>query len=95
MQDLLIIQSLVSLQVIYKKFQVKCPFAEFSHNNTVTSVNTSVAANAGGVQMTPGGDPACIPRLFNLNSQVYHRVTEIMLRVMWYKTLSQIKWQTL
>uniref|UniRef100_A0A8C1MZ16 Solute carrier family 38 member 3a n=1 Tax=Cyprinus carpio TaxID=7962 RepID=A0A8C1MZ16_CYPCA len=74
MQDLLIIQSLVSLQVIYKKFQVKCPFAEFSHNNTVTSVNTSVAANAGGVQMTPGGDPACIPRLFNLNSQTAYTV---------------------
>uniref|UniRef100_A0A8C1R3C4 Solute carrier family 38 member 3a n=1 Tax=Cyprinus carpio TaxID=7962 RepID=A0A8C1R3C4_CYPCA len=72
--DLLIIQSLVSLQVIYKKFQVKCPFAEFSHNNTVTSVNTSVAANAGGVQMTPGGDPACIPRLFNLNSQTAYTV---------------------
>uniref|UniRef100_A0A8C1XMH6 Solute carrier family 38 member 3a n=1 Tax=Cyprinus carpio TaxID=7962 RepID=A0A8C1XMH6_CYPCA len=60
--------------VIYKKFQVKCPFAEFSHNNTVTSVNTSVAANAGGVQMTPGGDPACIPRLFNLNSQTAYTV---------------------
>uniref|UniRef100_A0A8C1XQM6 Solute carrier family 38 member 3a n=1 Tax=Cyprinus carpio TaxID=7962 RepID=A0A8C1XQM6_CYPCA len=62
------------LIVIYKKFQVKCPFAEFSHNNTVTSVNTSVAANAGGVQMTPGGDPACIPRLFNLNSQTAYTV---------------------
>uniref|UniRef100_A0A9J7Z8Y9 Solute carrier family 38 member 3a n=1 Tax=Cyprinus carpio carpio TaxID=630221 RepID=A0A9J7Z8Y9_CYPCA len=62
------------IAVIYKKFQVKCPFAEFSHNNTVTSVNTSVAANAGGVQMTPGGDPACIPRLFNLNSQTAYTV---------------------
>uniref|UniRef100_A0A8C2BVL3 Solute carrier family 38 member 3a n=1 Tax=Cyprinus carpio TaxID=7962 RepID=A0A8C2BVL3_CYPCA len=62
------------IAVIYKKFQVKCPFAEFAHNNTVTSVNTSVAANAGGVQMTPGGDPACIPRLFNLNSQTAYTV---------------------
>uniref|UniRef100_A0A8C1N011 Solute carrier family 38 member 3a n=1 Tax=Cyprinus carpio TaxID=7962 RepID=A0A8C1N011_CYPCA len=41
---------------------------------SLTSVNTSVAANAGGVQMTPGGDPACIPRLFNLNSQTAYTV---------------------
>ncbi|KAL0180879.1 hypothetical protein M9458_023285, partial [Cirrhinus mrigala] len=55
--------------VIYKKFQVKCPFEDFSHNRTVLGFNTSVAADPGGVEMTPEADPACTPRLFNLNSQ--------------------------
>lgn len=75
MQDLLITQSLVFLQVIYKKFQVKCPFEDFSHNRTVLGFNTSVAADPGGVEMTHEADPACTPRLFNLNSQVYHWIT--------------------
>lgn len=70
-QDL-ITESLVSLQVIYKKFQVKCPFEDYAHNRTVLGFNTSVAADPGGVEMTPGGDPACTPLLFNINSQVCH-----------------------
>ncbi|XP_016122857.1 sodium-coupled neutral amino acid transporter 3a [Sinocyclocheilus grahami] len=74
MQDLLIIQSLISLQVIYKKFQVKCPFGDFAHNRTVLGFNTSVAADPRGVEMTPEGDPACTPRLFNLNSQTAYAV---------------------
>ncbi|XP_051957586.1 sodium-coupled neutral amino acid transporter 3-like isoform X4 [Xyrauchen texanus] len=60
------------IAVIYKKFQVPCPFVEFAHNRTVVGFNTSVAA--GGVQMTPEDDPACTPRLFNLNSQTAYTV---------------------
>ncbi|XP_016327893.1 sodium-coupled neutral amino acid transporter 3-like [Sinocyclocheilus anshuiensis] len=62
------------IAVIYKKFQVKCPFGDFAHNRTVLGFNTSVAADPGGVKMTPEGDPACTPRLFNLNSQTAYAV---------------------
>ncbi len=93
MQGLLIIRSLVYLQVIYKKFQVKCPFEDFAHNRTVLGFNTSVTADPGGVQMIPEGDPACTPRLFNINSQVYHSVTEIMLRHSYESCDFKIKWK--
>ncbi|KAA0707555.1 Sodium-coupled neutral amino acid transporter 3 N-system amino acid transporter 1 [Triplophysa tibetana] len=59
------------IAVIYKKFQLPCPFVEFSHNKTLMSFNTSVAD--GGVQMT-AEDPACTPRMFNLNSQTAYTV---------------------
>ncbi|RXN34316.1 sodium-coupled neutral amino acid transporter 3-like isoform X2 [Labeo rohita] len=62
------------ISVIYKKFQVKCPFEDFSHNRTVLGFNTSVAADPGGVEMTHEADPACTPRLFNLNSQTAYTV---------------------
>ncbi|XP_056590289.1 sodium-coupled neutral amino acid transporter 3a isoform X2 [Triplophysa dalaica] len=59
------------IAVIYKKFQLPCPFVEFSHNKTLMSFNTSVAD--GGVHMT-AEDPACTPRMFNLNSQTAYTV---------------------
>ncbi|XP_016380667.1 sodium-coupled neutral amino acid transporter 3-like isoform X2 [Sinocyclocheilus rhinocerous] len=62
------------IAVIYKTFQVKCPFDDYAHNRTVLGFNTSVAADPGGVEMTPEGDPACTPRLFNLNSQTAYTV---------------------
>uniref|UniRef100_A0A671S6P6 Sodium-coupled neutral amino acid transporter 3-like n=1 Tax=Sinocyclocheilus anshuiensis TaxID=1608454 RepID=A0A671S6P6_9TELE len=62
------------IAVIYKTFQVKCPFDDYAHNRTVLGFNTSVAADPGGVAMTPEGDPACTPRLFNLNSQTAYTV---------------------
>ncbi|XP_057217656.1 sodium-coupled neutral amino acid transporter 3a isoform X1 [Triplophysa rosa] len=61
------------IAVIYKKFQVPCPFVDFSHNKTVVSFNTSVA-DPGGVHMTPEDDPACTPRMFNINSQTAYTV---------------------
>lgn len=53
---------LCNLQVIYKKFNVPCPFVDFAFN--ATSLNVSAT--------DPGGedDPACIPKMANLNSQV-------------------------
>lgn len=51
-------------QVIYKKFNVPCPFTDFSFNATSTTSWMNVT--------DPGGeeDPACIPKMANLNSQV-------------------------
>lgn len=53
---------LCNLQVIYKKFNIPCPFVDFAFN--ATSLNISAT--------DPGGedDPACIPKMANLNSQV-------------------------
>ncbi|XP_056104592.1 sodium-coupled neutral amino acid transporter 3a isoform X2 [Rhinichthys klamathensis goyatoka] len=62
------------ISVIYKKFQVKCPFEDFSHNRTLVGFNTSIASDHGGVEMTPEGDPACTPHLFNMNSQTAYTV---------------------
>uniref|UniRef100_A0A8C2KHA6 Solute carrier family 38 member 3a n=1 Tax=Cyprinus carpio TaxID=7962 RepID=A0A8C2KHA6_CYPCA len=62
------------IAVIYKKFQVKCPFDDYAHNRTVLGFNTSVEADPGGVKITPEGDPACTPHLFNLNSQAAYTV---------------------
>uniref|UniRef100_A0A8C5NA87 Sodium-coupled neutral amino acid transporter 3-like n=1 Tax=Gouania willdenowi TaxID=441366 RepID=A0A8C5NA87_GOUWI len=43
--------------VIYKKFNIPCPFVDFAFNSTVSAVNVST--------MDPGGevDPACIPKM--------------------------------
>lgn len=55
---------LCTAQVIYKKFNTPCPFTDFSFNSTASVLNVSA--------MDPGGepDPACIPKMANLNSQV-------------------------
>lgn len=53
-----------SVQVIYKKFNVPCPFVDFALNATASGLNVNGSH--------PGGenDPACIPKMANLNSQV-------------------------
>lgn len=58
-----------SPQVIYKKFNVPCPFREFSFNTTTTTSGMNAT--------DPGGevDPACIPKMANLNSQVGSRMS--------------------
>ncbi|KAG1950080.1 sodium-coupled neutral amino acid transporter [Pimephales promelas] len=62
------------ISVIYKKFQVKCPFEDFSHNRTLVGFNTSIASDQRGVEITPEGDPSCTPHLFNMNSQTAYTV---------------------
>lgn len=54
----------LTLQVIYKKFNLPCPFVDFALNGTASLVNVSAT--------DPGGDedPSCIPKMANLNSQV-------------------------
>lgn len=53
-----------TMQVIYKKFNIPCPFVDFAINSTASVLNISVT--------DPGGNdnPACIPKMANLNSQV-------------------------
>ncbi|KAM9444395.1 sodium-coupled neutral amino acid transporter 3a isoform 1-T5 [Clarias gariepinus] len=64
------------IAVIYKKFQVPCPFTDFSSlNRTVPLNNSSVVAVAhSGVTMTPEDDPSCSPRMFNLNIQTAYTI---------------------
>ncbi|XP_012693935.2 sodium-coupled neutral amino acid transporter 3-like isoform X2 [Clupea harengus] len=58
--------------VIYKKFQIPCPFEEFSLNKTMISLmNATVIAEPRGID---AGDDACIPRMFNINSQTAYTV---------------------
>lgn len=52
------------LQVIYKKFNIPCPFVDFAFNATNTVLNISANDTGGEV------DPACIPKMANLNIQV-------------------------
>lgn len=56
-------------QVIYKKFNVPCPFVDFALNATAGGLNVSAT--------DPGGedDPACIPKMANLNTQVGLRMS--------------------
>lgn len=60
---------LCTVQVIYKKFNVPCPFVDFAFNATASGLNVSAT--------DPGGedDPACIPKMANLNSQVGLRMS--------------------
>uniref|UniRef100_A0A3B4FGM3 Sodium-coupled neutral amino acid transporter 3-like n=1 Tax=Pundamilia nyererei TaxID=303518 RepID=A0A3B4FGM3_9CICH len=56
------------IAVIYKKFNVPCPFTDFSFNATSTTSWMNVT--------DPGGeeDPACIPKMANLNSQTAYTI---------------------
>lgn len=52
-----------SVQVIYKKFNLPCPFVDFSLNATAGALNVNMS--------DPDiVDPACIPKMANLNTQV-------------------------
>ncbi|XP_049895270.1 sodium-coupled neutral amino acid transporter 3-like isoform X1 [Epinephelus moara] len=56
------------VSVIYKKFNTPCPFMDFALNGTATGLNVSAT--------DPGGepDPACIPKMANLNSQTAYTI---------------------
>ncbi|XP_029287559.1 sodium-coupled neutral amino acid transporter 3-like isoform X2 [Cottoperca gobio] len=56
------------ISVIYKKFNTPCPFVDFVFNSTAGALNVSA--------MDPGGDPdpACIPKMANLNSQTAYTI---------------------
>lgn len=51
-----------TVQVIYKKFAIPCPFVDFAFNLTASGLNVT----------DPGGDddPSCVPKMANLNMQV-------------------------
>ncbi|KAM4612722.1 sodium-coupled neutral amino acid transporter 3-like [Polymixia lowei] len=56
------------IAVIYKKFNVPCPFTDFAFNTTVSSVNVNAT--------DPGGEdnPACVPKMVNLNPQTAYTI---------------------
>lgn len=63
----------ISLQVIYKKFQIPCPFEEFSANSTAAHLSLNVSSH--GHEYNNGvvhedEDAHCITRMFTINSQV-------------------------
>lgn len=64
---------LFSLQVIYKTFQITCPFEEFSANSTGAYLSLNVSSH--GHEYSNGlvhedDDSHCSPRMFTINSQV-------------------------
>nr|XP_057911761.1 sodium-coupled neutral amino acid transporter 3-like [Doryrhamphus excisus]XP_057911762.1 sodium-coupled neutral amino acid transporter 3-like [Doryrhamphus excisus] len=54
------------ISVIYKKFNTPCPFVDFAINGTAAGINVTL----------PGGedDPACLPKMANLNSQTAYTI---------------------
>ncbi|XP_072308558.1 sodium-coupled neutral amino acid transporter 3-like isoform X2 [Eucyclogobius newberryi] len=63
--------------VIYKKFQIPCPFEEFSMNSTAThhAVNVSSHAHEYINGAVPAEDDAhCTPQMFTLNSQTAYTI---------------------
>uniref|UniRef100_A0A8C3AL44 Solute carrier family 38 member 3 n=1 Tax=Cyclopterus lumpus TaxID=8103 RepID=A0A8C3AL44_CYCLU len=62
----------IPLQVIYKKFQIPCPFDEFTSNTTTTHLSMNVSSH--GHEYNNGlvhedDDSHCSPRMININSQ--------------------------
>lgn len=73
----------ISVQVIYKKFQIACPFEEFSVNGTANLLSLNISSAHGhdghdghdGHEYTNGvahedDDSHCATHLFTINSQV-------------------------
>lgn len=62
-----------SLQVIYKKFQITCPFEEFSANSTAAHLSLNVSSHGHDYNnglVHEDDDSRCSPRMFTINSQV-------------------------
>ncbi|XP_063071919.1 sodium-coupled neutral amino acid transporter 3-like [Engraulis encrasicolus] len=60
------------IAVIYKKFQIPCPFTEFSYNRTGTVMNGSVIAHPTGIEAEDDG--SCAPLMFNINTRTAYTV---------------------
>ncbi|XP_017271455.1 sodium-coupled neutral amino acid transporter 3 isoform X1 [Kryptolebias marmoratus] len=56
------------IAVIYKKFNVPCPFVDFAHNSTGSELNVNATDHSG------EQDPACIPKMANLNIQTAYTI---------------------
>ncbi|XP_061076637.1 sodium-coupled neutral amino acid transporter 3a isoform X2 [Conger conger] len=59
------------IAVIYKKFQVPCPFEDYSYNNTL-ALNSSLAVHTSGV--SNANNSACAPKMFTMNSQTAYTI---------------------
>ncbi|XP_070697398.1 sodium-coupled neutral amino acid transporter 3 isoform X2 [Pempheris klunzingeri] len=65
--------------VIYKKFQIPCPFEEYSANSTSAHLSLNVTSHSHGHEYSNGlvhedNDPHCSPRLFTINSQTAYTI---------------------
>ncbi|XP_072539290.1 sodium-coupled neutral amino acid transporter 3 isoform X1 [Salminus brasiliensis] len=64
--------------VIYKKFQIPCPFEEFSANSTTAHLHSNASAFTDHVHSYDNGhlvdDDHCTPRMFTINSQTAYTI---------------------
>lgn len=63
--------------VIYKKFQIPCPFAEFSANSTTAHLglnDSSLVHDYGGDLLHADDSSDCTPRMFTINSQTAYTI---------------------
>uniref|UniRef100_A0A1A8MQ79 Amino acid transporter transmembrane domain-containing protein n=2 Tax=Nothobranchius TaxID=28779 RepID=A0A1A8MQ79_9TELE len=56
------------IAVIYKKFNVPCPFVDFAFNSTGSELNVSSSGHGG------EENPACIPKMANLNIRTAYTI---------------------
>lgn len=60
--------------VIYKKFQIPCPFEEFSANSTAEHLSLNVSSHGHEYNNGLVHEDDCTPRLFKLNSQTAYTI---------------------
>ncbi|XP_040015071.1 sodium-coupled neutral amino acid transporter 3-like isoform X2 [Xiphias gladius] len=64
--------------VIYKKFQIPCPFEEYSANSTAAHLSMNVSSHdheyTNGLAPTDDDDPHCSARMFTINSQTAYTI---------------------
>ncbi|XP_076859390.1 sodium-coupled neutral amino acid transporter 3a isoform X2 [Brachyhypopomus gauderio] len=61
------------IAVIYKKFQVICPFVDYTFNRTL-GLNITPLADHRGIPTEPEDDPSCTPHMFNLKIQTAYTI---------------------
>ncbi|XP_056253975.1 sodium-coupled neutral amino acid transporter 3 isoform X1 [Seriola aureovittata] len=64
--------------VVYKKFQIPCPFEEFSANSTAAHLSMNVSSHGheynNGPVHADDEDSHCYPRMFTINSQTAYTI---------------------
>ncbi|KAJ8372036.1 hypothetical protein AAFF_G00295480 [Aldrovandia affinis] len=61
------------ISVIYKRFQIPCPFQEYSSNSTAAILNSTIAGYHNG-HVPAEDDISCSPRMFTVNSQTAYTI---------------------
>ncbi|XP_022044993.1 sodium-coupled neutral amino acid transporter 3 [Acanthochromis polyacanthus] len=61
------------IAVTYKKFQIPCPFEEFSHNSTAAHHSLNVSSHDL-IHEDSHDDSHCTPRMFTMNSQTAYTI---------------------
>uniref|UniRef100_A0A8D3C0B5 Solute carrier family 38 member 3b n=1 Tax=Scophthalmus maximus TaxID=52904 RepID=A0A8D3C0B5_SCOMX len=73
--SLTVCRRIFETSVIYKKFQIPCPFEEFSTNSTAALLSLNISSH--GHEYTNGvvhADDDCSPRMFTINSQTAYTI---------------------